>query len=116
MPRPGDWDALGLSGDPTPGDPDTIAQLVEIFNHLGGKARDIYNAIETVMNTADDSVFSGATAEALRGKVDNRLRGHVEDVAWAFESSAAALRDWQAVVVEQQSRADAALTAGRGLA
>ncbi|HEY0619820.1 MAG TPA: hypothetical protein VGD15_19610 [Kribbella sp.] len=116
MPRPTDWDAIGLSGDPTPGDPDQISELAGIFQHLGGKARDIYNAIETVMNTADNSVFSGAAADALRGKVDNRLRGHVEDVAWAFESSAAAVRDWHAVVVDQQSRADAALSAGRGLA
>ncbi|WP_432944042.1 hypothetical protein ACQPXM_01785 [Kribbella sp. CA-253562] len=115
MPRPGDWDAIGLSSDPTPGDPDTINQLAGIFQHLGGKAREIYAAIEAVMNSADDSVFSGQTADALRGKVDQRLRGHVEDVAWAFESAAGAMRDWHGVVVEQQARADAALNAGRGL-
>lgn len=116
MPRPGDWDAIGLPADPTPGDPETITQLADIFQHLGSKAREIYNAIETVMNTTDDSVFAGATADALRAKVDNRLRGHVEDVAWAFETSAQALRDWHSVVVEQQSKADAALNVGRGLA
>lgn len=116
MPRPGDWNAIGLSSDPTPGDPDTISQLTDILQHLGGKAREIYAAIEVVMNSADDSVFSGQTADALRSKVDQRLRGHVEDVAWAFESAAGALRDWHSVVIEQQSRADAALNAGRGLA
>ncbi|HEY0687976.1 MAG TPA: hypothetical protein VGD71_02960 [Kribbella sp.] len=116
MPRPTDWDSIGLSADPTPGDPDQINQLAGIFSHLGGKAREIYNAIETVMSTADDSVFSGSAADALRGKVDNRLRGHVEDVAWAFENSAAAIRDWYSVVVDQQAKADGALAAGRGLA
>ncbi|GAA1575895.1 MULTISPECIES: actin cross-linking domain-containing toxin [Kribbella] len=116
MPRPSDWDAIGLGGDPTPGDPDQIGQLAEVLQKLGGKAREIFNAIETVMNTNNDSVFVGQTADALRGKVDKRLRGHVEDVANAFETSAQALRDWRGVVEEQQRKADAALSAGRGLA
>ncbi|MET9269882.1 actin cross-linking domain-containing toxin [Kribbella sp. NPDC003557] len=116
MPRPSDWDAIGLGGDPTPGDPEQIGQLAEVLQKLGGKAREIFNAIESVMNTNNDSVFVGATADALRGKVDGRLRGHVEDVANAFETSAQALRDWRGVVEEQQRKADAALNAGRGLA
>ncbi|MDX6260201.1 MAG: large repetitive protein, partial [Kribbellaceae bacterium] len=116
MPRPGDWDAIGLGGDPTPGDPEKIKALAEGFQKMGGKAREIITAIEAVMNKNDDSVFVGDTAEALRGKVDKRLRGHVESVASAFESSATALREWSGVVVEQQAKADAALNAGRGLA
>ncbi|MGW6196251.1 actin cross-linking domain-containing toxin [Kribbella sp. NPDC055110] len=116
MPRPSDWDAIGLGGDPTPGDPEQIGQLAEVLQKLGGKAREIVTAVESVMNTNNDSVFVGATAEALRGKVDGRLRGHVEDVATAFETSAQALRDWRGVVDEQQRKADGALNAGRGLA
>ncbi|MER7246253.1 actin cross-linking domain-containing toxin [Kribbella sp. NPDC000426] len=115
MARPTDWDAIGLGGDPTPGEPETIGQLAEVLQKLGGKARDIFNAIQSVMNTNNDSVFVGQTADALRGKVDERLRGHVEDVANAFETSAQALRDWRGVVEEQQRKADAALAAGRGL-
>ncbi|MFD7153671.1 actin cross-linking domain-containing toxin [Kribbella sp. NPDC059898] len=115
MPRPSDWDAIGLGGDPTPGEPETIGQLAEVLQKLGGKARDIFNAIQSVMNTNNDSVFVGQAADALRGKVDDRLRGHVEDVANAFETSAQALRDWRGVVEEQQRKADAALAAGRGL-
>ncbi|MFD3404960.1 actin cross-linking domain-containing toxin [Kribbella sp. NPDC058693] len=115
MARPTDWDAIGLGGDPTPGEPETIGQLAEVLQKLGGKARDIFNAIQSVMNTNNDSVFVGQTADALRGKVDDRLRGHVEDVANAFETSAQALRDWRGVVEEQQRKADAALAAGRGL-
>ncbi|MGW7682572.1 actin cross-linking domain-containing toxin [Kribbella sp. NPDC054772] len=115
MPRPTDWDAIGLGSDPTPGEPETIGQLAEVLQKLGGKARDIFNAIQSVMNTNNDSVFVGQAADALRGKVDDRLRGHVEDVANAFETSAQALRDWRGVVEEQQRKADAALAAGRGL-
>lgn len=116
MPRPGDWDAIGLGGDPTPGDPEKIKGLADGLQKMGGKAREIITAIEAVMNKNSDSVFVGKTADALRGKVDGRLRGHVEDVASAFETSAQALRDWREVVISQQSKADAALAAGRGLA
>lgn len=115
MPRPSDWDAIGLGSDPTPGEPETIGQLADVLQKLGGKARDIFNAIQSVMNTNNDSVFVGQAADALRGKVDDRLRGHVEDVANAFETSAQALRDWRGVVEEQQRKADAALASGRGL-
>ncbi|MEU3186046.1 hypothetical protein ABZ707_17860 [Streptomyces sp. NPDC006923] len=116
MPRPTDWNAIGLSGDPTPGEPDQITRLADLFTELGGTARRIWVAIEAVMSNANDSVFVGEAADALRGKVDNRLRGHVEDVAWAFETSAGALREWATTVTEHQQRADSALASGRGLA
>ncbi|MFF1822205.1 hypothetical protein ACFVWG_33170 [Kribbella sp. NPDC058245] len=116
MPRPGDWNAIGLGGDPTPGEPETIGQLAEVLQKVGGKAREIMTAVDTVMNKNDDSVFVGATADALRGKVDGRLRGHVEDVANAFETAATALREWRTAVEGYQRTADAALAAGRGLA
>lgn len=116
MPRPGDWDAIGLGGDPTPGEPETIGQLADVLQKVGGKAREIMQAVDSVMNKNDDSVFVGATADALRGKVDGRLRGHVEDVANAFETAATALREWRTAVEGYQRTADAALAAGRGLA
>ncbi|MFC9687329.1 hypothetical protein ACFTSF_02225 [Kribbella sp. NPDC056951] len=116
MPRPGDWDAIGLGGDPTPGEPETIGQLADVLQKVGGKAREIMTAVDSVMNKNDDSVFVGATADALRGKVDGRLRGHVEDVANAFETAATALREWRTAVEGYQRTADAALAAGRGLA
>ncbi|GAB3939842.1 hypothetical protein GCM10029976_056730 [Kribbella albertanoniae] len=115
MPRPGDWDAIGLGGDPTPGEPETIGQLADVLQKVGGKAREIMTAVDSVMNKNDDSVFVGATADALRGKVDGRLRGHVEDVANAFETAATALREWRTAVEGYQRTADAALAAGRGL-
>ncbi|MEV8379258.1 hypothetical protein AB0P21_41375, partial [Kribbella sp. NPDC056861] len=59
--------------------------------------------------------FVGVAADGLRGKVDGRLRGHVEDVASSFEVAAGVLREWCGVVVEQQRVADGALVAARGL-
>ncbi|MEV8379142.1 putative T7SS-secreted protein [Kribbella sp. NPDC056861] len=115
MARPYDWDSIGLPKDPTPGHPESIDRLAEALGRLGGKAREIMTAVDAVMNTADDSVFSGAAADALREKVDPRLRHHVEDVAHSFESASNSLREWSEIVRAQQARADAALAAGRGL-
>ncbi|MGW2958775.1 hypothetical protein ACWDGI_09825 [Streptomyces sp. NPDC001220] len=115
MPRPTDWNAIGLDSDPTPGDPDQIRTLSTELNHLGSEARRISTAIDAVMNTAGDSVFVGEAANALRDKVNDRLRGHVEDVAQSFETAATALSTWADKLVELQSRADGALNSGRGL-
>ncbi|MEU9346956.1 hypothetical protein AB0D74_37705 [Streptomyces sp. NPDC048278] len=115
MPRPTDWNAIGLDSDPTPGEPDQIRTLSTELNHLGSEARRISTAIDAVMNTAGDSVFVGEAADALRGKVNDRLRGHIEDVAQSFESAATALSTWADKLVDLQSRADGALNSGRGL-
>ncbi|MER5525236.1 hypothetical protein ABT075_11615 [Streptomyces sp. NPDC002677] len=115
MPRPTDWNAIGLDSDPTPGDPDQIRTLSTELNNLGAEARRISTAIDAVMNTAGDSVFVGEAANALRDKVNDRLRGHVEDVAQSFETAATALSTWADKLVELQSRADGALNSGRGL-
>ncbi|WP_046730423.1 hypothetical protein [Streptomyces humi] len=115
MPRPTDWNAIGLDGDPTPGDPDQIRTLATELNHLGSEARRISTAIDAVMNTAGDSVFVGEAADALRDKVNDRLRGHIEDVAQSFETAASALTTWADKLVDLQSRADGALNSGRGL-
>ncbi|MEW1776039.1 hypothetical protein [Streptomyces sp. NPDC086777] len=115
MPRPTDWNAIGLDSDPTPGEPDQIRTLSTELNHLGSEARRISTAIDAVMNTAGDSVFVGEAADALRGKVNDRLRGHIEDVAQSFESAATALTTWADKLVDLQSRADGALNSGRGL-
>ncbi|MFD9003622.1 hypothetical protein ACFV0T_22035 [Streptomyces sp. NPDC059582] len=115
MPRPTDWNAIGLDGDPTPGDPERIRTLATELNGLGTSAREISTAIDAVMNTAGDSVFVGEAANALRDKVDDRLRGHIEDVAQSFESASTALTGWADKLTELQQTADGALSAGRGL-
>ncbi|MGW3244173.1 hypothetical protein ACWDAS_16360, partial [Streptomyces sp. NPDC001070] len=115
MPRPSDWNVVGLHGDPTPGDPVQIRQLVTDLATIGSQARFIATAIDQVMNTADSSVFAGKTADALRGKIDDRLRNHINDVADSFEEVSRTLGDWANWVEEAQGKADGALSAARGL-
>ncbi|MER7187363.1 putative T7SS-secreted protein, partial [Streptomyces hyaluromycini] len=115
MARPTDWDVLDLPGDPTPGDPAQIRSLATELTTLGDNAGTIASSIDAVMNTAGDSVFVGATADALREKVDQRLRDHISDVAAAFKSSGSALSTWADAVEGYQATADGYLNAARGL-
>ncbi|PZG05147.1 putative T7SS-secreted protein, partial [Nonomuraea aridisoli] len=115
MPRPTDWDALGLAGDPTPGDPDRIDQLARSLAELGGVARDIDNALNMVLAKTGDGAWMGQTADALREKIEGPLRSFVRSIAEAFEGSAHTLVFYAAAMREQQSRADTALSQGRGL-
>lgn len=116
MPRPGDWDVLGLDGDPVPGDPDRLDRLAASLGELGRVAREIDDALGLVLVKTGDGAWIGQTAEALREKIEGRLRDFVRSVAEGFEASSRALSAYVAVMREQQGRADGALNEGRGLA
>ncbi|MEU6852505.1 putative T7SS-secreted protein [Actinacidiphila alni] len=116
MPRPTDWDALGVGGDPTPGDPVRIHTVATSIGDLGRTAREIDTAMETVLNKTGPEAFSGETAEALRDQISGRLRGFVQSIAEAFEWSSSALTTYADAMSTAQSKADAALDQGRGLA
>ncbi|MEV5411071.1 hypothetical protein AB0K60_19800 [Thermopolyspora sp. NPDC052614] len=114
MPRPTDWNAIGLSGDPTPGDPNRLDELLRSVNDLGRVAREIDDAFVAVLNKTDGA-FTGQTADALREKISGELRDFVQSFADAFETSAQALNTYITVMRDQQWRADNALEQGRGL-
>ncbi|MFJ6217300.1 hypothetical protein ACIQGZ_28805 [Streptomyces sp. NPDC092296] len=114
--RPADWSAIGLGGDPTPGDPDRIEEVARSLGDLGRVAREIDDELNAVLDKTGGGAFVGQTADALRDKISGPLRGFVQSVAEAFESSARALTDYAGVLRDQQWRADNALDQGRGLA
>ncbi|WP_329493179.1 hypothetical protein [Kitasatospora herbaricolor] len=114
--RPTDWNAIGLTADPTPGDPERMDEVQRSLADLGRVAREIDDALDAVLNKTGDGAFVGQTADALRDKISGPLRGFVQSVADAFENSARALTTYAGVVRDQQWRADNALSQGRGLA
>ncbi|MCL2552859.1 MAG: hypothetical protein FWE75_12050, partial [Actinomycetia bacterium] len=116
MPRPTDWDAIGLDGDPTPGDPARIHTVADSIGALGKTARKIDTAMETVLNKTGPETFVGQTAEELRNQISGRLRGFVQSIADAFEWSGSALSTYADAMSDAQSKADTALDQGRGLA
>lgn len=114
--RPTDWSAIGLGGDPTPGDPDKIDEVARSIGDLGRVAREIDDALAAVLNKTGNGVWVGQTADALRGKIDGHLRSFVQSIAESFEWSSTALSTYTGVMRDQQWRADNALDQGRGLA
>ncbi|MFJ4798879.1 putative T7SS-secreted protein [Kitasatospora purpeofusca] len=114
--RPTDWNAIGLSADPTPGDPDRIDEVQRSLADLGRTAREIDDALAAVLDKTGQGAFTGQTADALRDKISGPLRAFVQSVADGFENSARALTTYSGVVRDQQWRADNALSQGRGLA
>ncbi|MET7305303.1 putative T7SS-secreted protein, partial [Embleya sp. NPDC005575] len=114
--RPTDWNAIGLSTDPTPGDPVRLRALVTSMDSLGRVAREIDEALNSVLDKTGTGAFVGQTADALRDKISGPLREFVQSIADAFENAAKSMRAYADVMETQQRVADAALTNGRGLA
>ncbi|HSA52430.1 MAG TPA: hypothetical protein VLH10_20275, partial [Yinghuangia sp.] len=115
MARPGDWSALDLGGDPTPGDADRLDRVVASQKDLIDLATTITSGLDEVMKTTD-GVFVGKTAEALRKIIDERLRNYITTFKTAHENVRTAMITYAGVMREQQRRADAALTRAAALA
>uniref|UniRef100_UPI000374537B hypothetical protein n=1 Tax=Embleya scabrispora TaxID=159449 RepID=UPI000374537B len=113
--RPTDWNAIGLSTDPTPGDPVRLRTLITSMDSLGRVAREIDDALDAVLDKTGDGAFVGQTADALREKISGPLREFVQSIADAFENSAKSMRAYLGVMEAQQQVADTALSHGRDL-
>ncbi|MFH8343261.1 putative T7SS-secreted protein [Streptomyces sp. NPDC018045] len=114
--RPGDWGALGLDGDPTPGDASAITTIADAMRDLATHAGTINNGLKALQQTAGDGQrFIGKTADQLRDMVDDHLHNFVGHVEESFHQAEAALRKYATAVTDAQSDADAALTAAQGL-
>ncbi|MEU4203099.1 putative T7SS-secreted protein [Streptomyces sp. NPDC026294] len=114
--RPGDWGALGLDGDPTPGDAAAITTIADAMRDLATHAGTINNGLKALQQTAGDGQrFIGKTADQLRDMVDDHLHNFVGHVSDSFHQAEAALRKYATAVTDAQADADAALTAAQGL-
>ncbi|KWT59412.1 hypothetical protein ADL21_24335 [Streptomyces albus subsp. albus] len=115
--RPGDWGALGLDGDPTPGDAAAITTIADAMRDLATNAGTINQGLKALQQTAGDGQrFIGKTADQLRDMVDDHLHNFVGHVEESFHQAEAALRKYATAVTDAQADADAALTAIQGLA
>ncbi|WP_030677437.1 putative T7SS-secreted protein [Streptomyces rimosus] len=114
--RPGDWGALGLDGDPTPGDAAAITTIADAMRDLATNAGTINQGLKALQQTAGDGQrFIGKTADQLRDMVDDHLHNFVGHVEESFHQAEAALRKYATAVTDAQGDADAALTAIQGL-
>ncbi|MDX3232362.1 putative T7SS-secreted protein [Streptomyces sp. ME19-01-6] len=115
--RPGDWSALGLGGDPVPGDPAMLNTIADTMRDLATSAGVINNGLRELQNTAGDGQrFIGVTADRLREMVDSHLYNFVGHVEESFRKAETAIRAYATAVETAQGEADQALSAAQGLA
>ncbi|NUS83194.1 MAG: sugar-binding protein, partial [Streptomyces sp.] len=114
--RPGDWSALGLSGDPVPGDPAMLNTIADTMRDLATSAGVINAGLRELQTTAGDGQrFIGVTADRLREMVDSHLYNFVGHVEESFRKAENAIRVYATAVETAQGEADQALSTAQGL-
>ncbi|MEV7520377.1 hypothetical protein [Streptomyces sp. NPDC091371] len=114
MARPTDWSALGMTEDPTPGDPDEIDRIIASQLALIELAKTIEGGLDEVLNTSS-LAFKGKTADAIRGKINGRIRGFVTSFKTAHETFRTTMQTYSGVMREQQRKTEEALNAAKAL-
>lgn len=105
MTRPGDWTALGLSQDPTPGDPVTIRDLA---NKLLAVAENIRTQNGRFQQIKADEIWDSEAAEGFK-EMQGELPPELEKAATRYDSVADALFTWESALGSAQWLADDAL-------
>ena len=90
---------LGFDGDPVPGDPRVLQQVVDDFTYLRDVAWSVCQGLDAVVASASSGGFEGEVADALRQVVSGRLKVFVFDMARAFSLAGEAVAVYRAVVV-----------------
>jgi hypothetical protein len=108
--RPSDWSALGLSGDPTPGDVDELNQVLAYLDQVSQATSTIETAIERVMGTASADNFSGLTAQAMQGQLSKDFKRFMSAASTAFSTAYTAVNTYATAMTTQQQIADTALS------
>ena len=110
MTRPSDWSALGMSSDPTPGDPDQVQDVLNLINTLATDYGTILDTINKVNGYADTGNLSGATADALKAQMNGRITNFVKSAQTAFTQAGPVLQTYLTALNDHQTTADNLLT------
>ncbi|MBR7826958.1 hypothetical protein KDK95_11640 [Actinospica sp. MGRD01-02] len=114
--RPTDWSPLGLGGDPTPGDYDSVIAVASYMNAINASAGVIKQGLDAIYGQASQTEnFAGQTATALSGLITSDLHNFLENVATSFSEASTAVNTYASILQEQQSVADNALSQAQGL-
>jgi hypothetical protein len=108
--RPADWSALGLSADPTPGDADSLQQVLSLLNDISQATGTIESTLQAVLGTAGSGNFEGLTAQALQGQISSRFIHFMSAASSSFSTAYSAANTFSASLSTYQNIADTALT------
>ena len=110
MTRPTDWSALGLSSDPTPGDPSQVQDVLNLVNDLSTDYTTIIDVLNKINGYAAQDNFVGQTADALRNQMNNRITKFVNSAYEAFSQASTVMTTYSTALTNQQTTADNLLT------
>jgi len=96
---------LGMSGDPTPGDPDQIDRLARDYEEIRDDAQ---TALRVLGRGGSLSQARGDSMTKLRGMLDS-LPGKLQRTVTSFDTAAQAYRTYARVLRDQQTRIDTAM-------
>ncbi|MFB7493469.1 hypothetical protein ACFC09_01975 [Streptomyces sp. NPDC056161] len=116
MPRPEDWSALGMHGDPTPGDPTVLASFQSALHDTEALGNEVTSGLNRILDkTGSGNGFVGKAAEALREKIDGHLKQFIDAIGQSFGLAADATSAYRTAVEDAQARTEQALNAAQGL-
>lgn len=116
MPRPEDWSALGMHGDPTPGDPTIMASFQSALHDTEELGNEITSGLNRILDkSGTGNGFIGKASEALREKIDGHLKQFIDAIGQSFGLAADATSVYKAAVEEAQAKTEHALNAAQGL-
>lgn len=115
MPRPTDWSPLGLTLDPTPGDPERLKKLADYFQEMRRLTQEMKSGLDVAMGTAQTGNFAGKTADALRDHLNNKIGPFLQGLVDSSDATFQALTTFHASMPTWQRQADGALAEAQAL-
>ncbi len=115
MGRSSDWSVLGLSSDPTPGDPERIKRLAERLETFADDAAEALSTIRGMVESDSLATFVGLTADAFKERFE-KVPPNLTKLHTSYDLAAAALATYWPKLEDAQRDADRALTDGESAA
>jgi hypothetical protein len=108
-----DFELVGMSSDPTPGDPDQIQNVVQRYGDIGDAAEKALNVLKK-----DGSIATGrgAAMDALRKKVGDDLPDKLSKTARSYQDAAQAYRAYIPQLEQAQETLDQAVDRAQSVA
>jgi hypothetical protein len=108
-----DFELVGMSEDPTPGDPDLIQGILQRYSDIGDEAQ---TALDLLKKGGAATVGTGSAMDALRKKIGDDLPDKLTKTATSYQDASAAYRDYVPRLQEAQHTFDRAVEMARSAA
>jgi hypothetical protein len=113
MGRNSDWSVVGMTSDPTPGDPERVRQLADRLQEFADDAEEALSKTKALLEEETLATFVGLRAEAFRDRFE-KVPPNLTKLHTSYDLAAAALSRYWPLLEDAQSDADTALANADG--